>query len=137
MPLQVVGMAAIQAVTDLSQLQQDFHTVGLPGLSQKSAAERGILQLTCLCMNPIFVHRARQVLLDILRRCKASMMLFFLQPEQQPPEALKVFRQASLQKAKLPSITPMRTALLCLMSTFVAPKVSSSVHLLTQGLRYG
>lgn len=85
-------MATIQPMTDLSQLQRSFHTVCMPGLTQEKAADKCIVQLTAFCVNPIFDHQARQVLLDILRRCKASMMLFLLQPDQTPPEALKVFR---------------------------------------------
>lgn len=85
-------MAAIQPMTDLSQLQRNFHTVRMSGLTQEEAADKRIVQLTAVCMNPIFVHRAQQMLLDILRRCKASMMLFLLQPHHTPPEALKVFR---------------------------------------------
>ena len=88
-------MAAIQSVTDLSQLQRNFHTVRMSGLSQDQAADKCIVQLTAFCMNPIFGHRARQVLLDILARCKASMMLFLLQPDQTPPEALELFRWLS------------------------------------------
>ena len=89
---QVIGMAAIQAMTDLSNLQRNFHTVCMSGLTQEEAADKRIVQLTAVCINPIFVHQARQVLLDILRRCKASMMLFLLHPHQTPPEALQVFR---------------------------------------------
>ena len=85
-------MAATQPLTDLSQLQRNFHTASMPGLSQDKAADKCIVQLTALCMNPIFVHRTRQVLLDILRRCKASMLLFLLQPDQAPPDGLTVFR---------------------------------------------
>lgn len=85
-------MVAIQPMTDLSQLQRSFHTVRMSGLTQERAADKCIVHLTAFCMNPIFEHRARQVLLDILRRCKASMLLFLLQPDQTPPEALKLFR---------------------------------------------
>ena len=92
MPLQVVGMAAVQPITDLSQLQRNFHTIQVPGLTQDNAADHRIVQLTMICLNPIFAHRARQVLLDVLRRCKASMMLFHLQHDQPAPAALKVFR---------------------------------------------
>lgn len=90
--VQVVGMAAIEPLNDLSQLQCNFHTACIPGLTQDKAADKCIVQLKAFCMNPIFGHRARQVLLEILRCCKASMMLFLLQPDQTPPEALKVFR---------------------------------------------
>ena len=85
-------MAATQPLTDLSQLQRNFYTVRMPGLTQDNVADKCILQLTAFCMNPIFVHRARQVLLDVLRQCKASMMVFLLKPDQAAPEALKVFR---------------------------------------------
>lgn len=87
-----MGMAATEPITDLSQLQRNFHTANMSGLSQDKAADKCIVQLTALCMNPIFVHQARQVLLDILRRCKASMLLFLLQPDQTAPDGLKVFR---------------------------------------------
>lgn len=85
-------MAAIQPITDLSQLQRQFHTLQVSRLTQDNAVDRRIVQLTTICLNPIFVHRSRQVLLDVLRRCKASMMLFYLKPDRPPLEALKVFR---------------------------------------------
>ncbi|KAL3144090.1 hypothetical protein ABBQ32_003882 [Trebouxia sp. C0010 RCD-2024] len=92
---QVVGMAAIQPITDLSHLQRNFHTIQVAGLTEDDAADHRSVQLTAICLNPIFVHRARQVLLDVLKRCKARMMLFHLQPDRPAPEALKVFRQVS------------------------------------------
>lgn len=85
-------MAAIQPITDLSHLQRNFHTIQVAGLTEDDAADHRSVQLTAICLNPIFVHRARQVLLDVLKRCKARMMLFHLQPDRPAPEALKVFR---------------------------------------------
>ncbi|KAL3144843.1 hypothetical protein ABBQ38_001949 [Trebouxia sp. C0009 RCD-2024] len=92
---QVVGMAAIQPITDLSQLRHNFHTIQVAGLTEDDAADHRSVQLTAICLNPIFQHRARQVLLDVLKRCKARMMLFHLQPDRPAPEALGVFRQVA------------------------------------------
>ena len=90
--MQVIGMATVQPLTDVSQLQRNFSTTSIPGLNQEDAADKHIMQLTSFCLNPIFAHRAEQLLLDILKRCHSSLLLYLLQPDQPAIEAVRIFR---------------------------------------------
>ncbi len=92
MVMQVIGMTTAQQFTDLSQLQHDFQTTCVPGLTADSAADKRIMQLTFFCLNPIFAHRGEQVLQEVLKRCKSRLLLYLLQPDCPAPEVLKVFR---------------------------------------------
>lgn len=85
-------MATIQPFTDLSQLQHNFNTASVPGLSGTTAVDMHIMQLTSFCLNPIFAQRAEQFLMDILKRCNSQLLLYLLQPDQGPLGVTHVFR---------------------------------------------
>ena len=90
--LQVVGVVLLQPLTDLSQLHQNFETIKVPGLGPVRTTDQQVMKLTHICLNPIFAHQAEGILLQILKRCKSSLLLYLLKPGQQTPDVLRAFR---------------------------------------------
>ena len=87
-------MATCQPRLEAVPLQQMFLLAQMPELHQQNAKEGHFLQLQVFSLNPIFAHRAEQMLLDLLKVSKAEAIVYLLSADQQPPDVLKTFRWA-------------------------------------------
>ena len=83
-------MATLGPITEVSQLEYAFD---MAGLTHGIAAEEPVMQLTSFCLNPIFAHRAEEMLLEILQRCRSQLLLYMWQPQQTLLEVYKIFRR--------------------------------------------
>lgn len=94
--LQVVGMATHQPMLDILPLLRNFLLAQAPGLEQQHATEGRVLQLQLATLNPIFAHRAEQMLLELLQHAKAQAMVYLLPPDQAAPDVLSCFRYSTV-----------------------------------------
>ena len=90
--VQVVGLATCQPLLDLAPLQQNFLVSTIPGLEQQYAQGKQILQLQLFVLNPIFAHRAKQMLLEVLKLAKGIAAVYLLPSADQAPDVLQNFR---------------------------------------------
>lgn len=92
--MQVVGLATYQPMRDISHLQHAFLLAQMPELQQQHAKEGHILQIQLFSLNPIFAHRAEQMLVEILNLAKGQALVYLLSADEPAPDVMSSFRCA-------------------------------------------
>uniref|UniRef100_A0A7S3QR29 Cilia- and flagella-associated protein 61 N-terminal domain-containing protein n=1 Tax=Dunaliella tertiolecta TaxID=3047 RepID=A0A7S3QR29_DUNTE len=88
---EVVGLATVSTSVDLVMLKANFSLSHLVNLPDQMSSEHAEIDMVCL--NPIFAHRARELLSGVHRILKKTVLYYALPPGQAIPDTLDVMQQ--------------------------------------------
>lgn len=90
---EVVGLVTVNPEVDLELLQANFGLSSHVDLAHLPRPQHG--EVDMYTMNPIFVHRHRDLLASAMRLLGKCVLYYALPPGQQPPDMMNVLDQAA------------------------------------------